>query len=169
MKFLTPPYFRYMCYFHKVGIHCVIIKCTFIKKIMGLTPILNSFWPNLLVSIFWNFQKKIFSAPFWHFSQNYWFYLYFRIKQPCRIKINVTWTILSLQTLEMAHFDPQYQKVKMRPYKRHVKKEKWSSYHSELEKWKFVSSKLAHFWPFFVVFLIFWGLPLSFGTSVIHA
>ena len=58
LKFLTPPYFRDMCYFHKVGIHCVIIKCTFIKKIMGLEPILNSFWPNLLVSIFWNFQKK---------------------------------------------------------------------------------------------------------------
>ena len=42
-KFLTPPYFRDMCYFRKVGIHCVIIKCTFIKKIMGLAPILNSF------------------------------------------------------------------------------------------------------------------------------
>ena len=31
---------------------------------------------------FLKFSKKIFSAPFWHFSQNYWFYPYFRVKQP---------------------------------------------------------------------------------------
>ena len=115
LKFLTPPYFRDMCYFRKIGIHCVIIKCTFIKKIMGLAPILNSFWPNLLASIFWNFQKKIFSAPFWHFSQNYWFYPYFRVKQPYRTKINISPKIWPLQTLKMAHFDLQYQTVKMRP------------------------------------------------------
>ena len=28
-------------------------------KIMDLAPILRSFWPNLLVSIFLNFQKKL--------------------------------------------------------------------------------------------------------------
>ena len=57
LKFLTPPYFRDVAYFCKVGIHCVIIKCTFIKKIMGSAPILNSFWPNLLMS-FLKFKKK---------------------------------------------------------------------------------------------------------------
>ena len=41
-------------------------------------------------------------------------YLYFCVKQPYGTKINVTRTILSLQTLEMAHFDRQYQTVKMR-------------------------------------------------------
>ena len=64
LKFLTPPYFRDMRYFRKVGIHCVIIKCTFLKQIMGLTPILNSFRPNLLVSIFKIFKKNDFLLRF---------------------------------------------------------------------------------------------------------
>ncbi len=114
LKNLTLPYFCDMCYFRKVGLLQIYFLNTFLKKIIELVPFLSRFWPKDLVSIFLNFQKKTFSAPFWHFSENYWFYLYFRIKQPCRTKINVTPSILSLQTLEMAHFDPQYQTVKMR-------------------------------------------------------
>ena len=53
-------------------------------------------------------------------------------------------------------------------FKKAFEKEKWSSHHSELEQCKFAQSKSANFWPFFVVFLIFWGLSLSFSTSVIH-
>ena len=34
LKNLTPPYFCDMCYFHKLGIHSVIIESTFIKKII---------------------------------------------------------------------------------------------------------------------------------------
>jgi len=61
-------------------------------------------WVAFDLKIWWEFykiKKKTFSAPFWHFSQSYWFYLYFCVKQPYRIKTNVTPSILSLQTLEM--------------------------------------------------------------------
>ena len=103
------------CYLRKVGSHHVIVKSTFIQKIIGLAPFLSSFLPDLLLSIFLNFQKNTFSAPFWNFSQNYQFYPYFRVKLTYRTKTNINPSILQLQTLEMAHLDPQYQTVKMKP------------------------------------------------------
>ena len=70
LNFPIPPYFCDMCYFCNVRIYHLTIKRTFIKEIIGLVPILSSFLPNLLLSIFQHL-KNIFSAPFLAFSQNY--------------------------------------------------------------------------------------------------
>ena len=87
LKKITPPYFCDMCYFRKVGLLQIYFLNTFLKKIIELVPFLSSFLPDLLVSIFKIFKKKTFSAPFWHFSQKFLFYPYFRVKQPYRTKI----------------------------------------------------------------------------------
>ena len=60
---------------------------------------LTSFYGSNLWDLFGDTAERL---------QNLGFYPYFRAKPPYRIKINVTPSILILQTFEIAHFEPQY-------------------------------------------------------------
>ena len=159
-----------MRYFCKVGIHCVIIKCTFIKKIMGLAPILNSFWPNLLASIFWNFQKKkYFLLRFGNFLKIIDFTHIFAWSNPTGQK--------SIYLQKFGHYRPwkwliltfNTRRSKWDLKKGMLKKKNGRHIIPNLNFENLCEANWPIFGHFFVVSLIFRGLPLSFGISVIHA
>ena len=158
-----------MRYFRKVGIHCVIIKCTFFKQIMGLTPILNSFWPKLLVSIFKIFKKKHFLLRFGTFLKIIDFTYIFVSSNPTAQK--------SMSLHKFSHYRPwkwliltlNTRRSKWDLKKGMLKKKNGCHIILNLNNENLCQVNQLIFGHFFVVFLIFWGLPLSFGKSVIHA
>ena len=141
----------------------------FIKKIIGLAPFLTSSWPDLLLNFFFKFQKTHFLLHFSPFLKNWEF-------TPIFVQSNLTG-----QKSVSLHQCWYY-----RPWKRlilslNTRRSKWDLKKGILKRKNCrhiilnlnnVNLRKANrpiFGHFFVVFLIFRGLPLSFGTSVLHA
>ena len=162
-------YFCDMCYFRKVGLHHTFFKNTSIKKIIGLAPILSSFWPDLLVSIFKIFKKKHFLLHFGTFLKNKEFTPIFAQSNPTGQK--------SMSLLQFCFYRPWEWLI----LSLNTRRSKWDLKKGMLQRKNcrhiilnfnnvnLRKAKRPIFVHFFVVFLIFGGLPWSFGTSVIHA
>ena len=169
LKKITPPYFCDMCYFRKVGLHQIYFLDTFIKKLIGWALFLSSFWPDLLMSIFLNFQKSHVLLHFGTFLKIRDFTTIFVQSNPTGQK--------SMSLHQFWHYRP----LKWHILSLNTRRSKWDLKIGILKRkncrhiilnLKNVNLRKANrpiFGHFFVVFLIFRGLPLSFGTSVIHA